>query len=56
MTTAHWLTPEKEPISENGIIPDIDYEKDIQDLLREDFETDIQTYMFERAITHLKEK
>ncbi len=54
ITTAHWLTPDKKPIGDGGIEPDVDYEKDLRAMLKEDADADIETYALDRAVEHLK--
>ena len=60
ITTAHWLTPEKESITKDGVVPDVDFTEEIEKLIREavatDTRADINEYELERAIEHLKNK
>lgn len=56
ITIAHWLTPAKESIGNIGIAPDVDYEKEIKEILRGDSETDISKFVLKKAIQHLKNK
>ena len=56
MTVAHWLTPNKESIEDEGVVPDVDYLEDLQEMYKQDPETDFDAYILDRAVTHLREK
>ena len=56
LTIAHWLTPEKKSIGDDGLAVDVDYSDEIEDLLKEDSETDISDVVLRKAILHLKSK
>ena len=56
ITVAHWLTPSKESISGDGIIPDVNYEKELEELYKEDPKIDISEILLQKAIQHLKSK
>ena len=56
ITTAHWLTPGKELINKDGIVPDIDFRKDFVELLKEEPDAIFEDYALMRAIQHLRSK
>ena len=56
ITTAHWLTPGKESIGDEGIVPDVDYSEELEALYKEDQDADISEIALQKAIAHLKSK
>ena len=56
ITTAHWLTPEKSIISENGITPDADYAEEVKEFLKRDDTADVEEYVLRKAVRHLGAK
>ena len=56
ITIAHWLTPAKESVEEVGIQPDVDYSEDIDGLLEENSYIDVEEYVLDRAVKHLKRR
>lgn len=56
ITVAHWLTPAKESIEGNGVMPDIDYAEELEMLYKENPETDIDEIALKKAIEHIKQK
>ena len=56
ITVAHWLTPAKESINGEGVIPDIDYLEELEMVYMEDPEADISEILLQKAIQHLKTK
>ena len=53
ITVAHWLTPAKESISGEGVMPDIDYLEELETLYKADQEADIKEIALMKAIEHL---
>ncbi len=56
ITVAHWLTPAKESIGGEGVTPDVDYSEELEELYKEDPETDISEVELKKAIEHLKQR
>lgn len=56
ITVAHWLTPAKESIGGIGVIPDIDYKEELEEVYKANQEADIDEIALKKAITHLRQK
>ena len=56
VTVAHWLTPNKETVSKEGLKPDVDLEEQIREGLRTDEDFDITEFGLSEAIKHLRNK
>ena len=56
ITIAHWLTPAKESITGEGVLPDVDYKDELKKLYKENQEADIPEIALKKAIQHLKER
>jgi len=56
ITVAHWLTPAKESIGGEGVTPDVDYQEELENLYKEDPETDTDEVALKKAIAHLMQK
>ena len=56
ITVAHWLTPAKESIGGEGVVPDVDYLEELEALYKEDPEVDISEVALKKAIEHLKQR
>ena len=56
ITVAHWLTPAKESISDEGLDLDVDYTKELKEMYKKDQSIDISEIALQKAISHLKNK